>query len=404
MQTWQSPEGPLSLGRFPYDMENRGHPTSSLQAWNGADTLLAEHLKTVSAGTIKKVLLLNDQFGALTCFAAKCGHSVRVIADSRLSRDACLKNLELNRLKADEAIFLNLPDTTGLGDWHCDIVLMQIPKSNALLEYQLALIADLHAGLLAPGTEVCAGGMTRDIHNSTSELFTSCIGTSHTSLAAHKARLVHSIFTPEITAAQVKKILAKWPQKLVLTEVGLPEITVCNLPGVFSASGHDKGSLLLLRCLKNNAGLVPANAHIIDCGCGNGLLSLAAAKLFPDASFVCTDESLVAIESTRLGFVLNGINGRGSFLWTDCLEGVEPDSADMVLCNPPFHQGQGQTQTLEIARRMFEQSKACLKSGATLLVVANKHLGHHRYLEDLFGRSTVLAESDGFVIISALKA
>ncbi len=394
MQTWQSPAGPLSLGRFPYDMEDR-----SLQAWNGADTLLAEHLVSVSAGNPKKVLILNDQFGALACFALKCGHSIRVMADSRLSRDACLKNLELNRFDAAGVVFLDSTGTTGTGDWRCDIVLMQLPKSNALLEYQLALIA----GMLASGTGVCAGGMTRDIHNSTSELFAACIGPTHTSLAAHKARLVHSEFDPGATAERNAKTLAKWPQKLALAEPGLPGLTVCNLAGVFSAGGHDRGSLLLLDCLKNNAGLVPPAAVVIDCGCGNGLLALAAARQFPDASFVCTDESRMALESARSGFELNGMDGRGSYFWTDCLDGIKPDSADMVLCNPPFHQGLGQTQTLEIAHRMFEQSKTCLKCGATLLVVTNRHLGHHRYLENLFGRATVLAERDGFMVISATR-
>jgi len=399
MQTWQSPAGPLNLGRFPYDMENRGPRSSGLQAWNGADSLLAEHLLSFSAGKPKNVLILNDQFGALACFAAKSGHAVRVVTDSKLSRDACLKNLETNRIDPKAVVF---PDMTAVPEKEsqpCDIVLMQIPKSNALLEYQLALTARI----LAPGTEVCAGGMTRDIHNSTSELFAACIGSARTSLAAHKARLVHSVYTPDNTGERTQKILAKWPMKLELAEADLPALTVCNLPGVFSAGGHDRGSLLLLRCLKNNPALVPPNARIIDCGCGNGLLALAAAKLFPDATFACTDESLMATESARAGFELNGMDGRGSFYWTDCLEGMEPESADAVLCNPPFHQGQGQAQTLEIAYRMFEQSKTCLKNGGSLLVVANRHLGHHRYLENLFGRITVLAESDGFMVISASR-
>jgi len=50
---------------------------------------------------------------------------------------------------------------------------------------------------------------------------------------------------------------------------------------------------------------------------------------------------------------------------------------------------------------MFEQSKTCMKRGATLLVVSNRHLGHHRYLQELFGTATVLAESDGFMVIAA---
>ena len=128
-------------------------------------------------------------------------------------------------------------------------------------------------------------------------------------------------------------------------------------------------------------------------------MGLLAGRLFGQAKVISADESWMAVESARAGFERNGLADQGEFHWTDCLEGLPPGTADLVLCNPPFHQGQ--TQTLAIAWRMFEQCRGCLKPSGQLLVVANRHLGHQRNLERWFARIRVVAENPGFVVIQA---
>jgi 16S rRNA (guanine1207-N2)-methyltransferase len=180
---------------------------------------------------------------------------------------------------------------------------------------------------------------------------------------------------------------------------GLPELVVTSHAGVFSAGGHDEGSLFLLRHLADRAGGEQPEA-IVDCGCGNGLLALAAARLYPGARLACADESFMAIASARAGFEANGLAGRASFHWTDCLDGLAPASADLVLCNPPFHRLQ--TQTLAIAGRMFAQARGVLAPGGRLLVVANRHLGYLPGLERLFPQVRVVAENARYRLIEAL--
>ncbi len=390
METWQIEGNPLKLGRFPYDNEEQ-----SLRAWNGADILLTEHLVSFSGGNACKVLLLNDSFGALACAALKNDCTVHTQIDSALAREALLQNLKLNALDPKKVTIVDSLAPLDFTLWKPDLVLMHVPKGNAMLEYQLLQLSSSQEG--GAGIALCAGAMTRDVHNSTIELFEKYIGETKTSLASHKARLIHSTFTRT-------GLTSPSPRIAPLAEPFLPALELVNYGGVFSASGHDRGSLLLLRYLAENTEKSKAVSSIIDCGCGNGLLALTAAALFPEASLICADESFMAVESSRAGFIRNGMEGHATFVWADCLHGIEKESTDLILCNPPFHQGNGQSQTLAIARRMFEHSRSCLKTGGSLLVVANRHLGHHKYLEQLFSRVTIVKENEQFMVIKAEKS
>jgi 16S rRNA (guanine1207-N2)-methyltransferase len=401
MNDWRLPGLELRLGRFPYDTDQ-----SNLQAWNGADSLLAEHLAAVSAGATRRVLVLNDAFGALACAASSAGHEVNSQSDSWLARLATAENLRRNGLDPAAVHFIDSLALPAGPEWQPDLVLMHLPKSQLMLEFQLGRLA----ACLAPGTELAAGGMTRDVHNATSAAFEAAIGPARTSLAAHKARLVHAKLSPEAAArartASAPGGAGTGPRWQLVAEAGLPALELAHHAGVYGASAGrpDQGSLLLLRCLATAPWLAEACAGnrfaIVDCGCGDGLLALAAARLFPATRLVCADESFIAVASARAGFARAGLEERTRFLWTDCLEGLPSASAGLVLCNPPFHQGQG--QTLAIAKRMFAEARRCLVPGGLLLAVANRHLGHHRTLEIWFQDLRVEADDGRFVVISGV--
>jgi 16S rRNA G1207 methylase RsmC len=412
METWQSPVGPIHLGRHPYDQEDRG-----LRAWNGADCLLAEHLAAISAIPPGRLWLLNDHFGALASVALHLGWDLYWQNDSWLARVALLANLACNGLAplasgrlrdlatgrhgSPPLAGVNLADSLSrpAADWPADLVLLQLPKSLLMLEFQLQTLATC----LPAGTAVVAGAMTRDVHNSTLELFEKYLGPTTTSLAAHKARLVHSALAcDKVKSAPGDAPASVWPRRLSLAEPDLPNCEIVNHAGVFSAQGHDRGSLFLLHYLADTAHLGAPPTSIIDCGCGNGLLSLVAAQIYPGAKLACADESWMAVVSARAGFALNGLQDRGAFHWTDALGGLPDGEADLVLCNPPFHHGQ--SQTLAIAGRMFTDAKRCLRPGGRLLVVANRHLGYHKILENLFGKGETVADNGRFVVLSGIRA
>ena len=92
---------------------------------------------------------------------------------------------------------------------------------------------------------------------------------------------------------------------------------------------------------------------------------------------------------------------KAEFRVTDCLTNVEPESADLVLVNPPFHQQHGVGDA--IAWRMFSQARTVLCQGGELRVVGNRHLGYHATLRRLFGNAEVIASDPKFVVLRAIR-
>ena len=86
----------------------------------------------------------------------------------------------------------------------------------------------------------------------------------------------------------------------------------------------------------------PAGAtapHIVDLGCGNGVLGLVAAIRNPAATLTFVDESFRAVASAKHNWqTLFGDSRSAVFEVGDSLTPVANGSADVILCNPPFHQ------------------------------------------------------------------
>jgi 16S rRNA (guanine1207-N2)-methyltransferase len=148
----------------------------------------------------------------------------------------------------------------------------------------------------------------------------------------------------------------------------------------------------------------PTLKHIIDLGCGNGVLSVKIGQLNPQAHLTCVDESFMAIESAKQNLIDNLGDTRDiQCIANNCLDDFNPDSADMVMCNPPFHQQQAITD--HIAWQMFCDAKQILNQGGKLHVIGNRHLGYDAKLKRLFGDKNVklVASNSKFVILQATK-
>src|SRR6185437_4805763 len=113
----------------------------------------------------------------------------------------------------------------------------------------------------------------------------------------------------------------------------------------------------------------------------------------PDAKLIFTDESQIAIESAKTNFETYFPNRRedACFEWTHGFRTDETDFVDLVLCNPPFHQG-----TIvgdETAWQMFKDAHRALKSGGILRVIGNSSLLYQNALKKIFGNSEFVARN-----------
>ncbi|MCV9878794.1 23S rRNA (guanine(1835)-N(2))-methyltransferase RlmG [Brenneria izbisi] len=364
----------LTLARYPQVADN-----SALQAWEAADEFLLRELAMMEIAPGPR-LIFNDAFGALACGLQ--AQSPISISDSFMSQLATRYNLALNNFAEDSVEQLNslapLPDSPAL-------VVIKIPKTMALLEHQLRMLRKV----VTPQTRIIAAAKARDIHTSTLQLFERMLGPTKTSLAWKKARLIHC----EVADLKVSEqpLTSVWD----LEEYGY---RIHNHANVFSRSGLDIGARLFLQHLPQQL-----SGKIVDLGCGNGVIGLAALSGNPDAFVSFFDESYMAVASSEMNVEVNcpQDKNRCGFAVNHGLAGIGHDSLQAVLCNPPFHQQQAVTD--QIAWQMFLDARRCLQVGGELRIVGNRHLDYFHKLKRLFGNCELIASNARFVVLRAVK-
>jgi len=351
-----------------------------LQAFDAADEYLLEQLHAQAPGAACRVLVLNDSFGALA--ASLEGH-LQVVSsgDSHLARMALEKNLARNGKAFDSVPFVPASE-----HWQgpFDRVLLRVPKTLALLEEQLIRLQ----GHLAPGAQVIAGAMIKHLPRAAGDLLEKYIGPVQASLALKKARLLTA------TLAERPAAVSPYPSRYRLDS---PALELVNHANVFCRDGLDIGTRAFLPHLPRDLG----NARVADLGCGNGVLAIASALLNPQAHYTLVDESYMAVQSAQENWQAALGQREVTVLAGDGLAGVEKQSLDVVLCNPPFHQQQVVGDFL--AWRMFQQAREALVVGGALYIVGNRHLGYHSKLARLFRGVEQVAATPKFVILKARK-
>jgi 23S rRNA (guanine1835-N2)-methyltransferase len=366
-------QGEFELNRLPK------RSLELLRAWDAADeyllNMLAEELKPQADA---RILIVNDSFGALA--VALSAFQPQAVSDSYLSQQATRLNLAANSLPEHCVKFINSLESLE-GQFH--LVLIKVPKTLALLEDQLIR---LHPHLL-PSTQIILAGMIKTLPPSIWKMLERLVGPTTTALARKKARLIFASPDPELVVPD-----SPYPVCYRLEDT---DYLISNHANVFSRDSLDIGTRFFLQHLP-----VRQDAcDIIDLGCGNGLLGLMAAEKNPAATVHFVDESFMAVASAKENFYRAfGRERNATFRAGDGLMDFEPASADLILCNPPFHQQN--TVGNQIAISLFKQSKKVLKKGGELWVIGNRHLNYHVNLNRIFGTHSVVAANAKFVIMN----
>jgi 23S rRNA (guanine1835-N2)-methyltransferase len=365
----------LELLRYP------SQQVSNLQAWDAAD----EHIIRVldeNAVTPVPCAIINDSFGALSCALTSMDSSwpLAVVSDAKTSQLGAEENLARNQLDASNIKWLTsrcpLPRDIAL-------VLMKLPKNLTYFAQQLRSLSQV----LPQGTQVLIGAKAKSINPALIKLFAEHLGPSSASLAWKNTRVITCISDGKPRA------LAK-PVSWTVPEY---KLEISNLSNVFAANKLDIGARIMLENMPKG----DFNT-IIDLGCGNGVLGLRAASLYPNAKIHFIDDSDMAVASSAANWALNGLaTERAEFHWDDCMTHLGDVTPDLILCNPPFHQGEAITD--HIAWQMFNDAKRSLKEGGILHIVGNRHLNYHIKLDRLFGNCTTVASNGKFVILQSIK-
>ncbi|MBN8631804.1 MAG: class I SAM-dependent methyltransferase [Rhodobacterales bacterium] len=165
-----------------------------------------------------------------------------------------------------------------------------------------------------------------------------------------------------------------------------------TLPGIFSADGPDRGSILLAAALPAKLG-----GKIADLGAGWGYL---AAEILQRPGVKRLD--LVEAEADALTCAqVNITDPRARFHWADAT-GWRPETLlDAVVMNPPFHTGRAADPALGAA--FIRAARRMLAPDGSLWLVANRHLPYDAVLADSFLDVKDVAGDGAFRVIHAIK-
>jgi len=387
MNVLRTPFKDLALHRYPPSADR------SLRAWDAADELLLKHVHEHQNNGLPasaRVLICNDSHGALACAL----HHVAPVSwsDSSLAHTALVKNWTANSLSGQPTKLSSLSKPEGV----FDLVLIKVPKSQALLEHQLAKLRP-H---LTEKTVVIAASLVRHLYRSAFTLFEKYLGAVTTSLAVKKARLVFCQVDTKPT-----EHASPFPDSYHDEQLGM---TLTNHANVFCRDRLDIGARVFIshthQLTQQMSDSLSNGARIIDLACGNGVLGIHVQRQQPGAQLTFIDESYMAVDSARMNHqTLCGENSpSGIFDVANGLENCENNSADLILCNPPFHAQHAVAQ--DSAHEFIQQAARVLAPHGALWLVANNHLPYKRVMNRHFKQCATVANTSGFIVYSATHA
>lgn len=364
------------------------------------DALLLDEARALLAGTAaRSVVVLDDATGALCLGAAEllaedAARRGSVIAhcdslvDERRLPDGVVRVPRLAGLAAavaahdhDQLGAMAPADQDQLGPV---IALVRLPKSVAALgEYAEQLAA---AGV----DHVLAGGRVKHMTRSMNEALAAAYGRVRASLGRQKSRvLLASSPTPGEPT---------WPRSRrhrdVATVGGPQELTLCAHGATFGGTNLDLGTRLLIEHL--DPGPATADAVALDLGCGNGTIAVLLARAgWPTRGL---DVSASAVAATAESAAANGVTVDA--VRADGLAGLAPASADLIVCNPPFHVGTSKDSGPALA--MFADAGRVLRPDGQFWCVFNSHLPWLPPLRRI-GRTEVVAQNRHYTVTRSVR-
>lgn len=169
-------------------------------------------------------------------------------------------------------------------------------------------------------------------------------------------------------------------------------LALLTVPGVFPGDRLDTGTALLLEHLT-----VKSGARVLDAGCGAGVIGLLAARLGAGRVDL-VDANLLAVAAARANVARLGLSG-AQVLASDVYSAVPDERYDLIVSNPPFHQGKAIDTSMP--DRLIAEAPDHLASGGCLLVVANSFLRYQRHMDQVFREVETVAATRQYHVIHA---
>ncbi len=163
--------------------------------------------------------------------------------------------------------------------------------------------------------------------------------------------------------------------------------------GVFSSEKLDRATLLLLEHVK-----IKKDWHVLDLGCGIGVLGISIKKAFPSCTVVLSDVNQrglkIAADNARVNATIVEI------VESDLFSKLSLRQFDAIITNPPHHAGRA------LVYQLIEEAVLHLRTGGLLQLVGQHNKGGamlEKKMKEVFGNVETLVKKGGFRVYCSRK-
>jgi 16S rRNA (guanine1207-N2)-methyltransferase len=374
-----------------FAVEAHGHSVTvvgkpGVWSWDGLDPGTAALLEVAEVGFGDSVLDLGCGTGVIgAAAAARASQGCVTLVDCSVAAVACAKRTLLTNdlLNAD----VRLADgVIGLSPVSFDLVLSHLPRGRAVQE---ELIRGAAWALKPGGRFVFVAHKRAGVRGAIAcarDLFGHC-GVVRQKKGYHVALAVR------LDGLQLPAPVDGYVMRTIALDGA--EAALVSKPGVFAWDRLDDGTSALISAMDIGAG-----DRVLDLGCGTGLAGLVAAKRATEGQVVLADADARAIESARRTLAANEV-ANGKVLLSDCASAVLDGEFDVVVTNPPFHQGVG--IDYEVACQFVRDAARVLRSGGRLFLVANRFLRYGDLIAETLGNVETAYADNRYHVLTAVR-
>lgn len=174
-------------------------------------------------------------------------------------------------------------------------------------------------------------------------------------------------------------------------------LQLLSKPGLFGWNKVDAGSALLIEQFKQLPPPAKPFNSCMDLGCGYGYLTIAAANLDNCKGihqWLLTDNNAAALHLAHQNLLNNQLTGE--VIAADAGRSIRA-KVDLLLCNPPFHQGFGIDG--DLTDKFLLSAKHLLTPQGIALFVVNQFIPLERKAAPLFSQIKPIIDNGSFKVI-----
>ena len=326
-------------------------------------------------------VVINDVSGALSAWSTEQNLRVRFVQDSAwLAADQASITGPVARAVSRDIL-----------DGAATVIYRLARPLEALEEvsWQVARWADEQVIFLG-------GQLQRHLNFSMNKVLEASFGHVSASRGYYKARALRAQKPRPLTGDAPPRI----PRKNTV-QIATQTLQLRAFGLTFGAAKLDPGTRLLLENLMGyRAEYFGPETVAVDLGCGNGTIATFLARCTAVGHLIATDDSASAVQSTIATLAANNIAGV-QVRHQSGLSQLGAASVDVVVLNPPFHDGTELTS--DIAHFLFAEASRALKPGGVLFTVFNRSRGYLAQLQHSVGPTRRVVQDRRFIVTQSQK-